>query len=64
MTETTRDALPVLLSAEDIQHHIRCSRTEAYELMSKQLPTVRIGRLLRVEREAFLTFIEDRRIPV
>jgi helix-turn-helix protein len=63
MTESTRESLPVLLSAEDIQHHVRCSRTEAYELMAKQLPTVRIGRLLRVERDAFLTFIQDRRIP-
>lgn len=63
MTESTRDALPVLLSAADIQHHIRCSRTEAYELMAKQLPTVRIGRLLRVERDVFLDFIQDRRVP-
>jgi hypothetical protein len=51
------------LSAKDIQRHVSCSKTEAYELMWRELPVVRIGRLLRVEREAFLSFIEDRRVP-
>lgn len=62
MTDSTRDNLPLLLDAQDIQHHLRCSRTEAYELMWRELPTVKIGRLLRVPRESFLSFVEDRRV--
>lgn len=47
------DALPELLTVEEIAAFLRCGRGTAYALIARgELPSVRIGRLVRVPRAA------------
>ncbi|WP_303800182.1 helix-turn-helix domain-containing protein [Alicyclobacillus macrosporangiidus] len=49
------DELPTVLTMEDVARYLRIGRTAAYELAHRpDFPAVRIGRLVRVNREAFL----------
>lgn len=53
--------LPLMLSAVDIQRQLQISRSEAYGLIaSGSIPSMRIGRLVRVPRNAFVAWIEQR----
>ena len=45
--------VPLLLTIKEVQDVTRLGRTKVYELMRDgQLPVVRIGRAIRVRREA------------
>jgi len=47
--------LPSVLTMEDVARYLRVGRTAAYELAHRpDFPAIRIGRLVRVNREAFL----------
>ena len=48
--------LPMLINADDIAKVFRVSKGRAYQMM-KQLPTVKIGRSVRVRKEDFVDWI-------
>jgi excisionase family DNA binding protein len=51
--------LPLVLTVSDIQRMLGISRVTAYELVHRQdFPIVRIGRVIRVPRDAFLRWLE------
>jgi excisionase family DNA binding protein len=51
---------PLLLRAAEIAHLLGIGRTKAYELMaSGQLPVVRLGRAVRVPREALTDWVTE-----
>jgi excisionase family DNA binding protein len=51
-----------LLTVRDLARILNCGRTMAWKLVNTdQIPTVRVGRLVRVEREAVEEFIESNR---
>jgi excisionase family DNA binding protein len=51
--------LPLVLKAGDIQRLLGLSRVKTYELLhQKGFPVVRIGRCLRVPRDAFFRWLE------
>ncbi|WP_245628941.1 helix-turn-helix domain-containing protein [Alicyclobacillus shizuokensis] len=51
----TEQQLPPVLTMEDVAKYLRIGRTTAYELAHRpDFPAVRIRRLVRVNREAFL----------
>jgi len=50
----------VLLRAEEVANILGLGRSKVYELiMTRQLPVVRIGRLVRVPRPALERWIEE-----
>jgi len=51
-----------LLTVDDLARILNCGRTKAYSLVSsRQIRTIRVGRLVRLEREAVEEFIETNR---
>jgi excisionase family DNA binding protein len=59
MKKTTED-LPIILNAEDIAEVLGISKLSAYELMKqKGFPVIKIGRLKRVNRDAFFRWMEN-----
>ena len=50
-----------LYTVEDVQRRLSISRTKAYELCTREIPTVRIGRSVRVRKEDLDHFIEKHR---
>lgn len=55
---TSFDQLPLTLRAEDIAQVLDLSRAGAYALMhSEGFPCIRIGKCMRVERNAFLEWL-------
>jgi len=49
-----------LLKGNDVAQILNVSRSQAYKLMQQdQIPTVRIGRSVRVRYESLLQFIEQ-----
>jgi excisionase family DNA binding protein len=51
-----------LLTVKDLSHILGCGRTKAWELVNtRQIRSVRVGRLVRLEREAIEEFIESSR---
>jgi excisionase family DNA binding protein len=53
------DQLPLVLRVEDVQRLLRISRMKSYELLHQQgFPTVRVGRAIRVPRDAFFRWLE------
>lgn len=53
------DGYPPLLTVEDVQEVLQIGRTLAYQAMREgELPTVRIGRTVRVPRPALERYIE------
>ncbi len=53
------EELPPVLTMNDVARYLRIGRTVAYELAHRpDFPAVRIGRLIRVNREAFLRWCE------
>jgi excisionase family DNA binding protein len=60
MPSETMEALPLVLRASDIQRLLGISRVKTYELLHQQgFPVVRIGRAMRVPRDAFLRWLEE-----
>jgi excisionase family DNA binding protein len=52
------DALPELLTVDELAAFLRCGRGTAYALIARgDLPAVRIGRLLRVPRQALAAMV-------
>jgi excisionase family DNA binding protein len=52
--------LPLVLKAGDVQRLLGISRVTTYELLHRRgFPVVRIGRAIRVPRDAFLRWLED-----
>jgi excisionase family DNA binding protein len=55
----TEQELPLVMRVEDVQRALLISRLKAYELVHQQgFPTMRIGRSIRVPRDAFLRWLE------
>jgi len=53
-----REQLPIVLTVKDIQRLLRISRAKAYDLTHKAgFPCVRIGRTIRIPRDAFLAWL-------
>jgi excisionase family DNA binding protein len=51
--------LPLVLKADDIQRLLGLSRVRTYQLLHQRgFPVVRIGRCLRVPRDAFFRWLE------
>ncbi len=51
--------LPPVLTMRDVQDYLGISRPKTYELAhTRGFPVVRIGRAIRVPREAFLRWLE------
>jgi excisionase family DNA binding protein len=51
-----------LLTVKDLSNILGCGRTKAWELVNtRQIRSVRVGRLVRLEREAIEEFIESSR---
>lgn len=56
----TTENLPLILQAEDIASILGISRNGAYELMKqKGFPVIQVGRLKRVNRDAFFKWMEN-----
>lgn len=52
--------VPLLLTIKEVQDITRLGRTKVYELMRDgELPVVRIGRAIRVRREALEQWLES-----
>jgi excisionase family DNA binding protein len=50
--------LPLVLKVEDVARLMNLARGTAYELTHRQdFPAMRIGRCIRIPREAFLTWL-------
>lgn len=62
---TTRDALPLLLTAEEVAALLRTTRKAVYAMAERaSLPgAVRIGRRLLVHRDDLLRWLDERRTP-
>lgn len=51
--------LPHVLTMRDIQNYLGISRPKAYELAhARGFPVIRIGRCIRVPRDAFVRWLE------
>ena len=56
----TMESLPLILQAEDIASILGISKNGAYELMKqKGFPVIQVGRLKRVNRDAFFKWMEQ-----
>ena len=56
----TREELPEVMEAKDIQQFLKISRNTAYDLIKrKEFPTLKIGRLLRIRKESFLEWFDN-----
>ena len=52
--------LPVVLTIGDIQRTLRCAKKTAYDLAHRaHFPAIKLGRTIRVPREAFLRWLEQ-----
>jgi len=53
-------ALPAVLTVEQVQKILGLSRPKTYELVNTAgFPTIRIGRAIRVPREAFMQWMDQ-----
>ena len=53
------NALPAILTIENVRQILGVSRPTAYELAHRQgFPTMRFGRAIRIPRDAFLRWLE------
>lgn len=51
---------PILLTVEDVQEQIQLGRTKVYELIRDGvLPVLRIGRAVRIRREALERWLDE-----
>jgi excisionase family DNA binding protein len=51
--------LPLVLRVSDVQRILGIARVTAYELVQREgFPVVRVGRAIRVPRDAFLRWLE------
>ena len=53
--------LPVMLTVQNVQNVMGLSKPKAYELVhTKGFPVIRFGRSMRVPRDRFLEWLDDR----
>ncbi len=53
-----------LLKGHEVAEILNCSRAKAYQLMrSRSIPTIQIGRSIRVPRRALLKWVESHTNP-
>jgi excisionase family DNA binding protein len=51
---------PMLLTVRDVEVELQLGRTRTYELLrSGEIPVIRVGRVLRVSRDALRRWIEN-----
>ena len=56
---------PMLLTVRDVEAELQLGRTRTYELIrSGQIPVIRLGRSVRIPREALRRWIDDHSIGV
>jgi excisionase family DNA binding protein len=61
-TVTDIKALPAVLTVEQVQKILGLSRPKTYELVhTAGFPTIRIGRAIRIPREAFLRWMDGQK---
>ena len=61
-TVTDIKVLPAVLTVEQVQNILGLSRPKTYKLVNTAgFPTIRIGRAIRVPREAFLRWMDERK---
>lgn len=54
-----RSELPEVMTIKDIQEFLKISKNTAYDLIKREeFPVVRLGRLLRINREKFLEWFD------
>jgi excisionase family DNA binding protein len=59
-TLTSLAELPVMLTIGDVQRTLRCAKKTAYDLVHRaDFPAMRLGRTIRVPREAFLRWLNE-----
>jgi excisionase family DNA binding protein len=59
-TVTSIDDLPAILNMDQVQQFLGISRPKAYELANMAgFPAIRIGRAIRVPREALTKWLES-----
>ena len=52
---------PEYMTVDEISRLLRIGRQKAYELVGREdFPSIRIGRVIRVPRDAFLEWVRDR----
>lgn len=55
----TSDDVPMLLTVKDVEAALQLGRTRTYELVrSGELPVIRIGRAVRIPRDALRRWVE------
>lgn len=53
------DDVPMLLTVKDVESALQLGRTRTYELVrSGELPVIRIGRAVRIPRDALRRWVE------
>jgi excisionase family DNA binding protein len=61
----TEERTEYLMSPEELRRFLRVGRTLAYRLLSEgEIPSVRLGRLVRVRRSDVDRYVESRLEPV
>jgi excisionase family DNA binding protein len=61
-TVTDVQALPAVLTVEQVKQILGISRVKTYELVhTAGFPTIRIGRAIRIPREAFLRWMDGQK---
>lgn len=59
-TFTSYDQLPLTLNAEQVAQYLNISRAGAYALLhSEGFPSIRIGKRMLVQRDAFLCWLDE-----
>lgn len=54
------DAIPLIMTVEDLMPILLIGRNTAYELIrSGKIKSIRIGRQIRISRDALIAFLED-----
>ena len=54
-----RSELPEVMTIKDVQEFLKISKKTAYDLIKREeFPVVRLGRLLRINREKFLEWFD------
>ncbi|WP_042375260.1 helix-turn-helix domain-containing protein [Neobacillus jeddahensis] len=55
----TKDDYPIVLTVSEVMEILRIGKRVAYELMNqKDFPTIKIGKLKRVNRDAFFDWLQ------
>ena len=54
------DDIPLIITVEDLMHILQVGRNTACELVrSSEIKSIRVGRQIRIPRDALIEFLED-----